>query len=179
MVSGDLPIGFSAGRAPLLGRERPVRLIRPGCPAMEQLTRPHVPAFRNPQFRGTTSMVKPTANPESHPRTLGALCAAITDDVVRLYSDQFGKGPTKARTDLHEDVVVCVLENLATVADRTLISQGHADSVREVRGLLREGVQRDLTRIVEHHTGRRVGCFLSDYRPEQDTAALVFLLKSQ
>jgi len=112
-----------------------------------------------------------------HGRYDGEVCAAITQDVVHLYAQRFGRGPTQARTNLLDNAALCVLQDLATPAEQTLIDEGHLDAARSFRAEVRESLRQHLIQIVEHHTRREVVELLSDYRPESDIAALVFVLR--
>ena len=62
--------------------------------------------------------------PETTPALRGGeLNAAISKAVVRSFSDYIGRGPTKARTSIRDDLVVCLLENGLTKAERSLVEE--------------------------------------------------------
>ena len=63
----------------------------------------------------------------------GALNAAISNEVVRLVADFTGRGATKSRAFLYQDVVVCLLEDGATKAESNLVAAGQAGLVRQSR----------------------------------------------
>jgi hypothetical protein len=51
--------------------------------------------------------------------------AEISREMVRLYKELFGRGPTKARTEFAgPDIVICSLENTFTPAERSLAEMG-------------------------------------------------------
>lgn len=106
----------------------------------------------------------------------GPLGGDITRAVVRLYHERIGKGPTKGRTYIADDVVVCVLEDVATPAEKTLMEAGQAELLRTNRTAVRETIEPELKETVEHLSGRRVRAMLGDHRPEEDLTALVFVL---
>ena len=108
----------------------------------------------------------------------GDVRAAITDGLVRVYAEKLGHGPTRARTVVDKGLVVCVLRDVGTAADHVLIESGELEAVRRTRERLREAIADDLIRVVQEATGTTVSCFLSDYQPGADTAALVFLLET-
>jgi hypothetical protein len=63
-----------------------------------------------------------------------SVLADISREMVRLYKEQFGRGPTKARTHwAGSDVLVCTLENTFTSAERKLIELGEHGRVRDIR----------------------------------------------
>ena len=52
--------------------------------------------------------------------------------MVRLYKDQFGRGPTKARTWAGPDTLVCTLDSTFTPAERSLIKLNEHQRVRDI-----------------------------------------------
>jgi uncharacterized protein YbcI len=61
--------------------------------------------------------------------TPGEVMARISTGLVRLHSRYYGKGPTKAKTHLVNDTVICILRGGFTTVERTLIDQGNSDAV--------------------------------------------------
>jgi len=47
---------------------------------------------------------------EGEQKALGEIRATISRQIVRLQAEYYGKGPTKAKTYISEDLVVVVLE---------------------------------------------------------------------
>src|SRR5687768_17088629 len=66
----------------------------------------------------------------------GALRSAISQAVVRIHSEHYGKGATQAKTYVWDNLVVTVLRDVLTTAERTLVDVGRADTVRGVRTTL-------------------------------------------
>jgi uncharacterized protein YbcI len=95
----------------------------------------------------------------------GPVAAAISTAVVGFCRDHFGRGPTKARTYVEDDVVGCVLRDASTVQDRELQQSGHGEIAREARKLIRQERASELAGIVEGILGRRVACTLGDFQP--------------
>jgi len=106
----------------------------------------------------------------------GALNAAISNAVVGLLSQNTGKGPTKARTIHSGKVVLCILEDTMTKAERSLATHGKEDFVLEMRHAFQETMQEQLTDAVEALTGRKVVAFMSANHVDPDLAAEVFVL---
>jgi uncharacterized protein YbcI len=58
----------------------------------------------------------------------------ISNEMVRIYKEQFGRGPTQARTFWHgEDVLTVILEDTLTPAERSLVRMGEHQRLRETR----------------------------------------------
>src|SRR3954468_13142964 len=109
-------------------------------------------------------------------RTPGSLSAAISNHIVRLFAEYTGRGPTKARTTIRDNVVVCITEDNMTKAERRLVQEGEGELVVTVRRRFQSTMRDDLVGGIEVLTGRRVVSFLSDHDGETDHAAEVFVL---
>jgi uncharacterized protein YbcI len=106
----------------------------------------------------------------------GPLAADISNAVVRLFREHFGKGPTQAKTLLHDDAVVTILRGGFTHAEKTLYKAGRADIVDEGRRAMQGVFEREMRAEVERLTGKRVIAFLSANHHEPDASVEVFLL---
>ena len=109
----------------------------------------------------------------------GALAAEISNVIVRLVREHFGRGPTQAKTIVHDDVVVTVLRGGFTHAEQTLYRAGKGDIVEEGRRAMQAVFEREMRACVERHTGRRVEAFLSANHHEPDASVEIFLLCSE
>jgi uncharacterized protein YbcI len=104
--------------------------------------------------------------------------ATISNDMVRLYKDLFGRGPTHARTHFAgRDTIVCTLEKSLTPAERTLVDMGEHERLRESRMFYQYSNSRHFLEIVERATGRAVRAFISGIDPAADVSAEVFVLE--
>lgn len=119
--------------------------------------------------------VQPSSPLRQHPS--GPLSDEISRAVVRLHKEVSGRGPTKARTYISDDVVVCVLRGGLTTPDRTLLKHGKADMVVRQRQALAEALRRPLIDTVERLVGRRVIGFTSGLQPDCEISTEVFLLE--
>src|SRR3954453_19785081 len=82
--------------------------------------------------------------------------------MVRLYKEQFGRGPTSVRTDwCNPDVILVVLEGTLTPAERHLVTMGEHQRLRESRMFFQYATVREFCEPVERLTGRRVRAFIS------------------
>jgi uncharacterized protein YbcI len=117
---------------------------------------------------------------EAPPETLtgGRLNAAISTEIVRLHSEFYGKGPTKARTYSVDELVVTVLRNIFTTVEKTLVEAGQEDQVRDVRNTFQLTMADRFKAAVERHTGRRVIAFFSQVDVEAEMAVEVFVLET-
>ena len=86
----------------------------------------------------------------------------ISDEMVRLYKDQFGRGPTRARTHwAGPDVVTVVLEDTLTPAERNLVKMGEHQRLRDTRMFFQYATVAEFCEPIERLTGRKVKAFLS------------------
>ena len=91
-----------------------------------------------------------------------SILADISREMVRLYKEQFGRGPTKARTDwAGPDVLITVLEDTLTPAERNLTRLGEHQRVRDMRTFFQYATVQDFCEPIERRTGRKVRSFLS------------------
>src|SRR3954465_5107946 len=110
---------------------------------------------------------------------LGETRARISREIVRLQAEYYGKGPTKAKTYITDDLVVVVLEESFTRAEKTLAQRGDGDAVQHIRRRFQQQMAESFTSVVEQATGRRVRVFLSDTDIEQDVSVETFLLADE
>lgn len=105
----------------------------------------------------------------------GALVSQLSREIVQLHARLYGRGPTKARSYLHNDYVVCVLEEVFTTAERTLIDAGSGDHVRDTRKKFQDAVKEEFVEVVERVTDRKVRVFLSQVDIEANLALEFFI----
>ena len=70
---------------------------------------------------------------EGEPKALGETRARISKEFVRLQSEYYGKGPTRAKTYIVDDLVVVVLEESFTRAEKTLVERGEREAIQHIR----------------------------------------------
>jgi uncharacterized protein YbcI len=91
-----------------------------------------------------------------------SVLAAISDEMVRLYKDQFGRGPTRVRTYwCGDDIITTILEETLTPAERNLAALGAHQRLRDTRMFFQYATLREFCEAVERLTGRRVKAFIS------------------
>jgi uncharacterized protein YbcI len=113
---------------------------------------------------------------EGEQKALGEMRATISREIVRLQAEYYGKGPTKARTYIYDDLVVVVLEETFTRAEKTLAQRGEADAIQHIRRRFQQQMAEDFVGVVEQATGRKVRAFLSDTDISEDISVETFLL---
>ncbi len=113
---------------------------------------------------------------QQEPLQGGQLASAISNRVVRVISDYTGRGPTRARTYLHDDLISVVVQDTLTKGERSLVGDGRADAVMRMRKEFQDTMGPDLIAAVEELTGRRVLAFFSANHIEPDAALESFLL---
>lgn len=107
----------------------------------------------------------------------GDQLAAVTNGIVKLFSDYYGRGPTKAKSYLlDERYVVCVLEETMTTVERTLVNNGHGDMVRQVRLTFQEAMADEFKGTVSEAMGREVATYHSQLTLEPDIGFEFFVL---
>jgi uncharacterized protein YbcI len=109
----------------------------------------------------------------------GELSAAISNAVVQCTRDYTGRGPTKARTTIGNDIIVTRMEDTLTKGERSLADSGKGDMVTDIRRCFQITMREDLVSRVEELTGRKVIAFMSDNHVEPDMAAEIFVLEPQ
>jgi uncharacterized protein YbcI len=108
--------------------------------------------------------------------SLGEMRATISNEIVRLQAEYYGKGPTRAKTYIVDDLVVVVLEESFTRAEKTLAQRGEREAIEHIRRRFQQQMADDFTSVVEQATGRKVRVFLSETNIDQDVSVETFLL---
>jgi uncharacterized protein YbcI len=121
--------------------------------------------------------VESVGAPEGHAR-LGDDLAEITNGIVRLFSEYYGRGPTRAKTYMLENrYVVTVLRDTMTTVERTLAERGEKDMVRRVRLTFQEAMAASFKGVVEEALGRRVEAYHSQILIDPDVGFEFFMLE--
>jgi uncharacterized protein YbcI len=106
----------------------------------------------------------------------GELNAAVTSALVGIHTQHLGRGPTTASTFHYRNVVVTLMHDVLTQAERALSRGDHTDAVRHIRQLFQRAMEPDFRDAVERLTGRRVVAFVSGNQLDPDIAAELFVL---
>jgi len=105
--------------------------------------------------------------------------AEISREMVRIYKEQFGRGPTKARTEFAgPDIVICTLENSFTPAERRLAEMDEHQRLRDTRLYFQHATENQFRDVIERLLERPVRAFVSGVDTCTDVSAEVFYLES-
>ena len=106
----------------------------------------------------------------------GRLLSDITNRIVALIREHYGRGPIKAKTYVLDNLIVCVLTDGFTAIEKTMMEGGEPERVIEIRRDFQRYMKARYTEIVEELTGRKVLAFLSQVHLEPDLTVEMFLL---
>jgi uncharacterized protein YbcI len=109
----------------------------------------------------------------------GAVRARIANEMVRLHSEYYGRGPTKAKVYVDGDFVAVVLEETFTPAEKTLIARGESEGIQDIRRRFQRAMADQFRAMVEQATGREVRSFMSETDLDNDIAVEMFLLGAE
>ena len=105
---------------------------------------------------------------------------AVSNAMVRLHKEQFGRGPTHSRAFLAgPDALMCVLEDSLLPAERKMVELGRADRVRDSRVAFQAATHDEFVASVEEIFGRRVRAFASAIDPAAGTVFENFVFESR
>jgi uncharacterized protein YbcI len=105
--------------------------------------------------------------------------AVLSREMVRLYKEQFGRGPTKVRTEFAgPDVIVCTLEDSFTPAERRLAEMGEHQRLRDTRLYFQHATKAMFIESVERIVNRKVRAFNSSIDTHTDVSVEVFHLEA-
>jgi uncharacterized protein YbcI len=106
----------------------------------------------------------------------GDVRTAISDGLVGLLKEFYGRGPEQAKTYVNDDLVVCLLRGGFTPVEETLRAGGHGEEVIRQRMAFQEVMRERFEQVVEQATGRRVVGFMSGNQQNPDMICEVFVL---
>jgi uncharacterized protein YbcI len=110
----------------------------------------------------------------------GILMVELSNAMVALYKDVFGRGPTKVRTRYAgPDLLVTTLEDSLTRIERTMADAGEHERLRDLRMHFQYLHEDDFVQPVERITGRKVRAFVSGMDTKRDVASERFYLEPQ
>jgi uncharacterized protein YbcI len=102
----------------------------------------------------------------------------LCNEMVRIYKEIFGRGPTRTRADwAGRDALLCTLEDSLTPAERKMAEVGEHQRLRETRMFFQHVCEDDFRASVERITGRKVRAFVSGIDTDTDVSSEVFYLE--
>jgi uncharacterized protein YbcI len=112
----------------------------------------------------------------SKPATHGDVLTAISDGIVGLLKEFYGRGPTRTKSYYEDDLVVCLLRGGFTRVEQTLLEGGRGDAVIQQRIEFQELMRDRFAGVIEDATGRRVIGFMSGNQQHPDIMCEIFIL---
>ena len=106
----------------------------------------------------------------------GELNAAITSALVGIQTEYLGRGPRSASTFHYGHVLVTLMHDVLTPAEKSLTRTNQTEAVDHIRHLFQETMESAFREAVERLTGRKVLAFISGNHIEPDIAAELFIL---
>jgi uncharacterized protein YbcI len=108
------------------------------------------------------------ATPEQERERMSILLE-VSNAMVRIYKEQFGRGPTKCRTNYAgPNALISTLEDTLTPAERNLVQMGEHQRLRDTRMFFQYATVKEFCEPVERLTGRKVKAFVSGIDTEAD-----------
>jgi uncharacterized protein YbcI len=112
----------------------------------------------------------------SKPVTHGDVLTAISDGIVALLKEYYGRGPTRTKSYYEDDLVVCLLRGGFTRVEQTLLEGGRGAAVIQQRMEFQELMRDRFNAVIEEATGRPVIGFMSGNQQHPDIMCEVFIL---
>jgi uncharacterized protein YbcI len=115
---------------------------------------------------------------EPVPASDGDVRTAISDGLVALLKEYYGRGPERTKTYVSDDLVVCLLRGGFTRVEQTLFEGGHGEDVIRQRMAFQNVMRERFEGVVEEATGRKVIGFMSGNQQDPDMICEIFVLAS-
>jgi len=106
----------------------------------------------------------------------GDVRTAISEGLVALLKEFYGRGPDRTKTYVNGDLVVCLLRGGFTRVEQTLLDGGHGDDVIRQRMAFQNVMRERFEAVVEDATGRKVIGFMSGNQQDPDMLCEIFIL---
>jgi uncharacterized protein YbcI len=101
----------------------------------------------------------------------------VTSAMVRIYKEQFGRGPENARSYYAgPDVIICILADSLTPVERSMRDMGEHQRLRDIRMMFQYAAEEKFRGAVEEVTERPVVSFMSAVDVDRDLASEIFVL---
>ncbi|MHB1469193.1 MAG: Na-translocating system protein MpsC family protein [Solirubrobacteraceae bacterium] len=106
----------------------------------------------------------------------GDQLTAVSDGMVGLLKEFYGRGPTRAKSYYQDDLVVCLLRGGFSRVEQTLLDGGRGTAVIQQRMEFQELMRERFEEVIERVTRRRVIGFMSGNQQNPDLMCEVFVL---
>jgi uncharacterized protein YbcI len=104
------------------------------------------------------------------------MLTAISDGMVALLKEFYGRGPTRTKTYYEDDLVVCLLRGGFSRVEQTLLEGGRGSSVIHQRMEFQDLMRERFESVIRDATGRQVIGFMSGNQQDPDIMCEVFIL---
>ncbi len=91
-------------------------------------------------------------DPALRPLEGGKLLSEITNRIVALTREHYGRGPIKTKTYVLDNLIVCVLSDGFTAIERTMMNGGEAERVLEMRRDFQRMMKNRYSKMIEELT---------------------------
>jgi uncharacterized protein YbcI len=113
--------------------------------------------------------------PGTEERSATALLQAVSNAMVKLHKEQFGRGPTHARSNFAgADTLVCTLRDVLLPAEISMVKMGSRERVRESRIHFQAATAPEFITAVEELVQRKVVAFASGVDPDANVVFETF-----
>lgn len=109
----------------------------------------------------------------------GEMLSDISNSIVQLTKEYYGKGPERVRTTYDGDLVVVLMHGGFTRVEQSLLDGGHGDAVIAQRMAFQDLMRPQFSEAIERHTGRKVIGFMSGSHQDPDLLAEIFILQPE
>jgi uncharacterized protein YbcI len=106
----------------------------------------------------------------------GDVLTAISDGMVALLKEFYGRGPSRVKSYYEDDLVVCVLRGGFSRVEETLLAGGRGAAVIQQRMDFQDVMRQRFAKVIEDATGRLVIGFMSGNQQDPDMMCEVFVL---
>lgn len=109
----------------------------------------------------------------------GEQLAAVSEGLVGLHREFYGKGPERTKTFAVNDTILCMLYGGFTATEQTLITEGEGAEVESLRHRVQSTMRKRSVAVVEEAVGRKVVAYMSQANTDPDIAVELFILEPQ
>jgi uncharacterized protein YbcI len=106
----------------------------------------------------------------------GDVLTAISEGMVALLKEFYGRGPTRVKSYYEDDLVVCLLRGGFSRVEQTLFEGGRGQAVVQQRMEFQDLMRARFEDVIRDTTGRRVIGFMSGNQQDPDIMCEVFIL---
>ncbi len=116
------------------------------------------------------------AVPPITPSSRGDVLTAISDGMVALLKEFYGRGPSRTKSYYQDDLVVCLLRGGFSQVEQTLLEGGRGSAVIQQRMEFQDLMRDRFEAVIKAATGRDVIGFMSGNQQDPDIMCEVFIL---